>query len=99
MAGSVLFAYAYVVFVNQQEISLSMNGILTKLTGESMFALMSLLGASVLPQNFYLHSALVQVFIPLGTFHFHNIATVCLIHKVLESQTNIRLKGKFLSHD
>ncbi|KAK4799323.1 hypothetical protein SAY86_024688 [Trapa natans] len=60
MAGCVLFAYIFGVLMSQPDISLSMNGILTKLSGESAFALMSLLGASVLPQNFYLHSALVR---------------------------------------
>ncbi|KAK4743231.1 hypothetical protein SAY87_001232 [Trapa incisa] len=59
MAGSALFVYMYGIFVNQPEISSSTNGILPKLSAESVFTLMSLLGASVLPQNFYLHSALV----------------------------------------
>ncbi|KAK4740529.1 hypothetical protein SAY87_032376 [Trapa incisa] len=59
MAGSVLFLYTYGIFVNQPEISSSINGILPKLSAESAFTLMSLLGASILPQNFYLHSALV----------------------------------------
>ncbi|CAL5350970.1 unnamed protein product [Camellia sinensis] len=44
----------------QPEISISMGGMLTKLSGESAFALMSLLGANVMPHNFYLHSSIVQ---------------------------------------
>lgn len=41
--------------------SFSMNGMLTKLSGESAFALMSLLGASIMPHSLYLHSSIVQV--------------------------------------
>ncbi|OWM69708.1 hypothetical protein CDL15_Pgr025557 [Punica granatum] len=89
MAGSVLFAYVSGIFVSQPEISLSVNGILTKLSGESTFALMSLLGASVLPQNFYLHSALVrqqnhvEANISKETLcHDHFFATFCIFSGV-----------------
>lgn len=40
-----------------------MNGMLTKLSGETAFALMSLLGANIMPHNFYLHSSIVLVFL------------------------------------
>lgn len=61
MAGFVLLSFVIGVLINQPEIPLSINGILTKLNGESAFALMSLLGATLAPHNFYLHSSIVQV--------------------------------------
>uniref|UniRef100_A0A3Q7HXL7 UDP-glucuronate decarboxylase n=1 Tax=Solanum lycopersicum TaxID=4081 RepID=A0A3Q7HXL7_SOLLC len=36
-------------------------GMLNKFSGESAFALISLLGASIMPHNFYLHSSIVQI--------------------------------------
>ncbi|GMI71236.1 ENHANCED RESPONSE TO ABA3, CYTOKININ RESISTANT 1, ORESARA 2, ETHYLENE INSENSITIVE 2, ORESARA 3 [Hibiscus trionum] len=56
----ILLSYLFGVLFSQPEISLSMTGMLTKLSGESAFALMSLLGASIMPHNFYLHSFIVQ---------------------------------------
>lgn len=55
-AGLVLFLYVSGVLLSQSEIPFSMNVVLTRLTGESAFALMGLLGASVAPHNFYIHS-------------------------------------------
>ncbi|KAL0752545.1 hypothetical protein Bca101_034548 [Brassica carinata] len=55
-AGLVLFLYVSGVLLSQSEIPFSMNGVLTRLNGESTFALMGLLGASVAPHNFYIHS-------------------------------------------
>ncbi|XP_010558161.1 PREDICTED: ethylene-insensitive protein 2 [Tarenaya hassleriana] len=55
-AGLILLFYVCGVLSSQPEIPFSMNGSLTRLNGESIFALMSLLGASVMPHNFYLHS-------------------------------------------
>ncbi|XVF07894.1 hypothetical protein REPUB_Repub06bG0178500 [Reevesia pubescens] len=59
-AGFILLSYVFGVLISQPEISFSMTGMLTKLSGESAFALMSLLGASIMPHNFYLHSSIVQ---------------------------------------
>lgn len=60
MAGVVLVCYLLGVLISQPEISLGMNGMLTKLSGETVCALMSLLGANIMPHNFYLHSSIVQ---------------------------------------
>lgn len=60
MVGLILLCYVLGVLISQPEIPLSMNGMLIKFSGESAFALMSLLGASVVPHNFYLHSSIVQ---------------------------------------
>lgn len=62
MASFILLSYLFGVLISQPEIQLSMGGgMLTKFSGESVFALMSLLGANVMPHNFYLHSSIVQV--------------------------------------
>ncbi|XP_057438324.1 ethylene-insensitive protein 2.2-like [Lotus japonicus] len=60
VAGFVLLSFIVGLLINQPEIPLSMNGILIKLNGESAFVLMSLLGATLVPHNFYLHSSIVQ---------------------------------------
>ncbi|XP_065855915.1 ethylene-insensitive protein 2.1 [Euphorbia lathyris] len=59
MAGFILLLYFLGVLTSQTEIQFSMNVMLTKLSEESAFALMSLLGASIMPHNFYLHSSFV----------------------------------------
>lgn len=61
VAGFVLLSFILGILINQPEIPLPMNGIKTKLSGESAFVLMSLLGATLVPHNFYLHSSIVQV--------------------------------------
>lgn len=61
MAGFILLSLVLGVLISQPEIPLSMNLMLTRLNGESAFTLMSLLGASVMPHNFYVHSSIVQV--------------------------------------
>ncbi|KAF7818626.1 ethylene-insensitive protein 2-like [Senna tora] len=60
VAGFVLLFFTLGVLINQHEIPVAMSGILTKLSGESSFVLMSLLGATLVPHNFYLHSSIVQ---------------------------------------
>lgn len=59
VAGFVLLSFILGVFI-QSEVPVSMNGILINLSGESTFMLMSLLGATLVPHNFYLHSSIVQ---------------------------------------
>ncbi|KDP29130.1 hypothetical protein JCGZ_16519 [Jatropha curcas] len=60
IAGFVVLFYFLGVLTSQTEISLSRNGMLTNLSQESAFALMSLLGANIMPHNFYLHSSFVM---------------------------------------
>ncbi|KAL9331968.1 hypothetical protein ACSQ67_001578 [Phaseolus vulgaris] len=60
VAGFVLVSFILGMLINQPEIPFSMNGILIRLSGESAFVLMSLLGANLVPHNFYLHSSIVQ---------------------------------------
>ncbi|GMI65815.1 ENHANCED RESPONSE TO ABA3, CYTOKININ RESISTANT 1, ORESARA 2, ETHYLENE INSENSITIVE 2, ORESARA 3 [Hibiscus trionum] len=83
-AGFILLSYVFGVLISQPEISLSMTGMPTRLSGESAFALMSLLGASIMPHNFYLHSSIVQQHqrppnISTNTLcHDHFFAIVCV---------------------
>ncbi|KAK7245123.1 hypothetical protein RIF29_39957 [Crotalaria pallida] len=60
VTGFVLFSFVLGVLFNQPGIPLSMNGVLTNLSGESAFVLMSLLGSTLVPHNLYLHSSIVQ---------------------------------------
>ncbi|KAF5823609.1 putative NRAMP family protein [Helianthus annuus] len=60
LAVVALFSYFFGVVTSQRDTSLSMGGMLTNLSGESAFALMGLLGASIMPHNLYLHSSMVQ---------------------------------------
>ncbi|KAJ6699160.1 SOLUTE CARRIER PROTEIN FAMILY 11 MEMBER [Salix purpurea] len=59
IAGFLLVLYFFGVLISQPEIPLPMNGMPTKLSEDSAFALMSLLGASIMPHNFFLHSSIV----------------------------------------
>lgn len=61
--GIVLFPYVLGVLLSQPEIPFSMNGMVTKFGGETAFTLMSLLGASIMPHNFYLHSSIIRVIV------------------------------------
>lgn len=62
LATVALLSYLFGVLMSQPDTSLSIGSgrILTKFSGESVFALISLLGASIMPHNFYLHSSIVQ---------------------------------------
>ncbi|KAI7751597.1 hypothetical protein M8C21_019144 [Ambrosia artemisiifolia] len=61
LASFALLSYLFGVLVSQPDTSLSVGGgMLITLSGESVFALISLLGASIMPHNFYLHSSFVQ---------------------------------------
>ena len=64
MSGFILLFIVLGVLISQPKISISMDGMITKLSGESAFALMSLLGANIMPHNFFVHSSIVQVYLP-----------------------------------
>ncbi|XP_038719169.1 ethylene-insensitive protein 2-like isoform X2 [Tripterygium wilfordii] len=83
IAGSIMLCYVIGVLISQPEFPLSMSGMLTKLSGESAFTVMSLLGASIMPHNFYLHSSLVQHRVPpditkSAFCHDHFLAIICI---------------------
>ncbi|KAJ9184298.1 hypothetical protein P3X46_004038 [Hevea brasiliensis] len=75
VAGFILLFYFLGVLTSQREIPLSFNGMLSKLSEESAFALMSLLGANIMPHNFYLHSSFV-----LQHQGYQNISKGALCH-------------------
>ncbi|KAJ0908584.1 putative NRAMP family protein [Helianthus annuus] len=61
LASFALLSYLFGVLASQPDTSLSVDGGMTiRLTGENVFAFISLLGASIMPHNFYLHSSIVQ---------------------------------------
>ncbi|XP_027070986.1 ethylene-insensitive protein 2 [Coffea eugenioides] len=80
----VLVSYIFGVLVSQPASPLPLGGTVTRLSGESAFALMSLLGASIMPHNFYLHSSVVQLDqgpnnVPKETlYHDHFFAIFCI---------------------
>ena len=85
VSGFVFLSFVLGTLINQPDIPLSINGILTKLSGESAFVLMSLLGATLVPHNFYLHSSIVQVIFRV-VFNFSNISIIaCFIASKLIS--------------
>ncbi|KAK7355569.1 hypothetical protein VNO80_14829 [Phaseolus coccineus] len=84
VSGFVFLTFVLGTLINQPDIPLSVNGILTKLSGESAFVLMSLLGATLVPHNFYLHSSIVQWHQGSTTIskdalcHNHFLAIICV---------------------
>ncbi|KAF8395246.1 hypothetical protein HHK36_019188 [Tetracentron sinense] len=60
IAAFILLCYVLGVLISQPEIPLVMSGKLTMISGESAFTLMSLLGANIMPHNFYVHSYIIQ---------------------------------------
>ena len=80
LAGFVLASSLLGVLINHPEMTLSVNGMLTKLNGESVFALMSLLGATIMPHNFYLHSSIVQVSV---SFYLFSAFIMSFFHRIV----------------
>ncbi|XP_038987911.1 protein ETHYLENE-INSENSITIVE 2-like isoform X2 [Phoenix dactylifera] len=60
IAGVAFLLYVLGVLISQPEIPLVMNVIFPKLSGESAYSLMALLGANIMAHNFYIHSSIVQ---------------------------------------
>jgi ethylene-insensitive protein 2 len=89
VSSFILISYLFGVLLSQPELSpeipMSTGGtMLTKLSGESVFVLMTLLGANIMPHNFYLHSSIVQqdqrpANVSKGTLcHDHFLAILCI---------------------
>ncbi|WVZ61924.1 hypothetical protein U9M48_011731 [Paspalum notatum var. saurae] len=60
IAGFALLCYVLGLLFSQPQIPLTMNVIFPKLSGESAYSLMALLGANIMAHNFYIHSSVVQ---------------------------------------
>ncbi|KAG8376553.1 hypothetical protein BUALT_Bualt09G0075400 [Buddleja alternifolia] len=84
LACFILLFYVSGVLISQPESSLSVGGMLNKLSGENAYALMGVLGANIMPHNFYLHSSVVQqeqgwMNVSKGALcHDHFFATLCI---------------------
>ena len=77
-AGLALSFYVIGILTNQPEIPLIVDEIFPRLKGESAYTLMSLLGASIMPHNFYLHSSIVQVPLSLTLLSLYIYMYVCV---------------------
>lgn len=61
LASFISVYFLFGVLISQPESSLpTVGGMINKLSGENAYALMGLLGANIMPHNFYLHSSIVQ---------------------------------------
>ncbi|XP_042375455.1 protein ETHYLENE-INSENSITIVE 2-like isoform X1 [Zingiber officinale] len=60
ISGMALVFYVLGVLISQPEIPLAKNIMFPKLSGESAYSLMALLGANIMVHNFYVHSSIVQ---------------------------------------
>jgi ethylene-insensitive protein 2 len=65
IAGLALVCFVLGLLVSQPKVPLDMDVMFPKLSGESAYSLMALLGGNVIAHNFYVHSSFVQVkFLP-----------------------------------
>ncbi|KAF8681901.1 hypothetical protein HU200_045350 [Digitaria exilis] len=61
IAGFALLCFVLGLLVSQPKVPVNMNVMFPKLSGESAYSLMALLGGNVIAHNFYVHSSVVQV--------------------------------------
>ncbi|KAL6637668.1 hypothetical protein ACP70R_025240 [Stipagrostis hirtigluma subsp. patula] len=61
IAGFTLLCFVLGILVSQPKIPVNVNAMFPKLSGESAYSLMALLGSNVIAHNFYVHSSVVQV--------------------------------------
>jgi ethylene-insensitive protein 2 len=61
IAGLALVCFVLGLLVSQPKVPLDMDVMFPKLSGESAYSLMALLGGNVIAHNFYVHSSFVQV--------------------------------------
>nr|ADP02171.1 Nramp domain-containing protein [Triticum aestivum] len=60
IAGFTILCFVLGLLISQPEIPLHVNVMFPKLSGESAYSLMALMGANVISHNFYVHSSVVQ---------------------------------------
>ncbi|KAF8732250.1 hypothetical protein HU200_016229 [Digitaria exilis] len=60
IAGFALLCFVLSLLFSQPQIPLTVNVMFPKLSGESAYSLMALLGANIMAHNFYIHSSVVQ---------------------------------------
>ncbi|TKV91882.1 hypothetical protein SEVIR_9G126651v4 [Setaria viridis] len=61
LAGFALLCFVLGLLVSQPKVSINMNVMFPKLSGENAYSLMALLGGNVIAHNFYVHSSVVQI--------------------------------------
>ncbi|VAH42433.1 unnamed protein product [Triticum turgidum subsp. durum] len=61
IAGFTILCFVLGLLISQPEIPLHVNVMFPKLSGESAYSLMALMGANIISHNFYVHSSVVQV--------------------------------------
>ncbi|KQJ86905.1 protein ETHYLENE-INSENSITIVE 2 [Brachypodium distachyon] len=100
IAGLALVCFVLGLLVSQPKVPLDMNVMFPKLSGESAYSLMALLGGNVIVHNFYVHSSFVQAQkrspVTLGAlFHDHLVSIlfifcgVFLVNYVLMSSAAV----------
>ncbi|PNT74271.1 hypothetical protein BRADI_1g11650v3 [Brachypodium distachyon] len=102
IAGFAVLCFVLGLLVSQPEIPLHVNVMFPKLSGESAYSLMALMGANIIVHNFYVHSSVVQVqrrshVLTLGTMfqdHLFSIlfifTGVFLVNYVLMSSASVQ---------
>ena len=61
IAGFTLLCFVLGLLISHPHTPVNMNVMFPKLSGESAYSLMALLGGNVITHNFYVHSSVVQV--------------------------------------
>jgi ethylene-insensitive protein 2 len=61
VAGFALLCFVLGLLVSQPKVPINVNVTFPKLSGESAYSLMALLGGNVIANNFYVHSSMAQV--------------------------------------
>jgi ethylene-insensitive protein 2 len=60
-AGFTLLCFVLGLLISHPQTPVNMNVMFPKMSGESAYSLMALLGANIIAHNFYTHSSFVQV--------------------------------------
>ena len=63
IAGFTLLCFVLGLLVSQPKVPVNVNVMFPKLSGESAYSLMALLGRNVITHNFYVHSSNLAVFL------------------------------------
>lgn len=82
IAGLMLIFFVLDTISTEQNVAFIMNGMLPIVRRESLYMGVGLLGASIMPHNFYLHSSVVQEqkleTIPIGTLCHYNFLEIAV---------------------
>lgn len=87
IAGFSLLFYVFGVLISQPEIPIVNDVLFPKLSGESSYLLVALLGANIMAHNFYIHSEIVQVKVS----RMHSFVVYCCVLLLLFFACNFYL--------